>query len=78
MMTIAVPNMLCVGVKTANYAAETFINIARPFLGSLLEKYEMYGTRSDKWKQALLRKIPYDQLPARYGGSEDWKPVPLS
>ena len=60
-----------------NYAAETFINIAKPFIGYLLERVEIYGTRSEKWKPKLLKTIPANQLPPKYGGSEDWKPVSL-
>ena len=56
----------------ANFAAQPFVNIARPFLGNILEKYEIYGTRSELWKSALLRKIPKDQLPPHYGGNKYW------
>ena len=64
--------------KTANFAAETFTDIARPFLGNVLDKLEIHGTRSEKWKPALFCKIPQDQLPPKYGGNNnDWKPLPL-
>ena len=51
---------------------------ARPFLGNWLEKYEIYGTRMDKWKPIILRKIGADQLAPKYGGTNtDWKPIPF-
>lgn len=65
--------------ETVNYAGETFINLSRPFMGTIFDKMEIYGTRSDKWKSALLRKIPQEQLPPKYGGNnKDWKPVALA
>ena len=60
-----------------NFAAETFINLAKPYFGNLLEKMEIYGTRSEKWKPIILRKIPPNQLPPTYGGAKDWKPLPF-
>lgn len=65
-------------VPVANFAAESFMNLAKPFVGQLLEKFEFYRTRSEKWKPALLRKISQDQLPPKYGGKEGWKPVALA
>ena len=61
-----------------NFAAENFIQISRPFMGTLLDKYEIYGTRAGKWKPMLLRRIPASQLPPKYGGNEDWKPLALN
>ena len=49
--------------KTANFAAETFLNIARSFMGSLFENIEICGTRKVKRMPALLSRIPQDQLP---------------
>ena len=63
----------------ANYAAETFINMARPFIGDILENMEIFGTRPEKWKPLLLKKIPADQAAPKYGGTnKDWKPLPLA
>lgn len=33
-----------------------------------ISKVQLYDGNSNKWKKALLRLIPKDQLPARYGG----------
>ena len=59
-----------------NYSGDVFIAAGRPFVGSWLEKYEIYGTRVDKWKPMLFRKISEDQLAPKYGGTNpDWKPI---
>lgn len=59
-----------------NFSAETFINTMRPFLGALLEKFEICGTRMEKCKPGIVKKIAADQLPPKYGGtSSDWKPA---
>ena len=60
-----------------NYAAETFMNLAKPYFENFMEKLEVYGTRSEKWKPRILRKIPASQLPPVYGGNKDWKPLPF-
>ena len=62
-----------------NYAAETFINAMRPFMGSMLDKYEVCGTRMAKCKPMLMKRIGSDQLPPKYGGTnKEWKPVPFN
>ena len=58
-----------------NYAAESFLTMAKPFLGDILSKFEICGTQREKWKPKLFQKISPSQLPAKYGGSEDWKPL---
>ena len=60
-----------------NFAAETFMNEVRPFVGSYLDKFEIYGTRIEKWKPRIFRTISADQLAPAYGGSSDWRPVPF-
>ena len=62
---------------SVNYAAETFINLAKPYFSDVLEKVENLGTRSAIWKPRVLRKIPANQLPEMHGGTEDWKPLPF-
>ena len=52
----------------ANYPAHIFVNIVRPFLGTFLEKVEIFGPQRDKWIPNLLKKIPRDALPKYYGG----------
>ena len=61
----------------ANFAAESWLNLARPLLGTFLDGFEVCGTQSEKWKPVLLRKIPASQLPAKYGGSKEWKCLPV-
>ena len=61
---------------SVNFAAESWMNLVRPFLGTFLDKFEVYGTQSEKWKPKLLRHIPANQLSPKYGGSEDWKCLP--
>ena len=61
-----------------DYSAETFISLARPLSENYLEKLDFYGTRNEKWRPKLLQKIPGSQLPPKYGGDKDWKPLPLT
>ena len=58
-----------------NFAAEAFLNLGRPFLGSVLERVEIFGSQKEKWMPRLLRKIPRENLPPHYGGIEDFKPI---
>ena len=60
-----------------NFAAETFINLGRPHFSHALVKANIFGTHSEKWKPKIIRKIPATQLPPKYGGTTDWKPLPF-
>ena len=51
---------------TANFAAQTFLNIARPVIGTVLQNAEIYGTQKDKWLPKLLKKVPKEVLPEEY------------
>ena len=63
-------------MSPANFIAESLINMSRPFMGSILDKFELFGTRRDQWMPRLVKKLPSDQLPVSYGGSnKDFKPV---
>lgn len=53
------------------------MDLAKPFLGNFLEKFEIYGTRAEKWKPKILRQIPATQLPPELGGFAAWKPIPF-
>ncbi|CAG7673958.1 unnamed protein product, partial [Allacma fusca] len=44
------------------------LNAAKQSTSSLIDIMEIHGTNSAKWKPALLRKIPFNQLPPQYGG----------
>ena len=65
----------CDRAFAANFAAELFLNSARPFLGSLFEKMEVYGTQRDRWVPRLLRDIPENVLPKAYGGTSKFNAV---
>ena len=56
-----------------NFAAESWLVLARPYLGTWLDVFDVYGTQSKKWKPKLLRHIPANQLSSKYGVSTDWK-----
>ena len=63
--------------SSVDYSAETFLNLARPFLGEIANRFETLGTRIEKWKPRLLKNIPADQIPPKYGGTNPaWKPLP--
>ena len=61
--------------QSGNFAAEIFFNTARPFLGDLLQRIEVYGSRKEEWIPKLLRAIPMDSLPPSYGGSKPFQPI---
>ena len=63
---------------SVNYAAETSLALAGTFLGDIRDRTDIYGTWSEKWKPMILERIPAGQLPPKYGGSKDWKPLPLN
>ena len=55
-----------------------FLNLARPFIGGMIDKYEGYGTNVKKWKPLFMKQFPADQIPPKYGGTnKNWKPLPL-
>ena len=66
--------MIC-NFFAVNFSAESFLQLSKPLWGELLSKFEIYGTRREKWIPKLLKKIDASQLPPKYGGSEDWKPL---
>ncbi|CAG7719313.1 unnamed protein product, partial [Allacma fusca] len=60
-----------------NAVASQFITMAKPLLGSALERVEISGTQKSSWIPKLLRTISADQLPPWYGGAatDQFKPV---
>ena len=63
---------------SVNFAAETDLHLARLFIGDILDRYEIYGTRVEKWKPLFLKNFPPDKVPPKYGGSNtNWKLLPL-
>ena len=59
----------------ANFLAESVVNLSRPFMGSVLDKFELYGTRKENWIPKLVKKLPADQLPPDFGGNKNHEPV---
>lgn len=71
--------MLIYSFLVVNFAAESFINVAKPFWADFLSKFQIYGTRGERWIPKLLKKIAASELPPKYGGSnKDWKPLGLT
>ena len=60
---------------TANFVATNMVNLLRPTFGENFNKFQVFGTNSATWIPLLLKNIPRDQLPERYGGTKDFKPV---
>ena len=58
-----------------NYAAESWIGLTRPFWDEFLHKFQVFGTHSEKWKPILLKYVDASQLPPKYGGTNNWKPL---
>ncbi|CAG7817716.1 unnamed protein product, partial [Allacma fusca] len=61
-------------IINTNAAAESLINIVKPIFGSILERVDVYGNYKSAWLPKLLKRLPRDQLPPKYGGSKN---VPL-
>ncbi|CAG7724575.1 unnamed protein product, partial [Allacma fusca] len=61
----------------ANYATKLAADIARPAVGRLMEKVEVYGTGRATWLPKLLKLFPMDILPSWYGGNKNFKPLLL-
>ena len=40
--------------------------MGRPFLGTVLQTAEIYGTQKQKWLPKLLKKVPKEVLPKEY------------
>ncbi|CAG7718680.1 unnamed protein product [Allacma fusca] len=59
----------------SNYVTKLAADIARPLLGNLLEKVEVYGTNRNIWLPRLLKTIPESSIPPWYGGSKSFKPL---
>ncbi|CAG7728224.1 unnamed protein product, partial [Allacma fusca] len=64
-------------IINANPLAHQLLNVAKPLMANLLERFDIHGTNSKKWMPALLKKIPRSQLPTALGGFKDFKPVAI-
>ncbi|CAG7821946.1 unnamed protein product [Allacma fusca] len=58
-----------------NFMFKGLLAIARPIMGSLMERVEVYGSHKATWVPKLLKKLPRDQLPPTFGGNADFKPI---
>ncbi|CAG7719173.1 unnamed protein product [Allacma fusca] len=61
----------------ANSVASTLINLARPIMGSVMERIEVHGTQKSRWIPRLLRKFRTSQIPPWYGGQEKFSPIAI-
>ncbi|CAG7828256.1 unnamed protein product [Allacma fusca] len=64
-------------IINSNYATKLAADIARPAVGRLMEKVEVYGTGRATWLPKLLKLFPMDVLPSWYGGNKNFKPLLL-
>ncbi|CAG7823792.1 unnamed protein product [Allacma fusca] len=58
----------CVYFVNTNFMFRGLLRTARPIMGSVMERVEIYGTRKATWVPKLLKKLPRDQLPPTFGG----------
>ncbi|CAG7784976.1 unnamed protein product [Allacma fusca] len=57
-------------IVNANFLFETVWRLGKPVLGRLNELVEVFGTNPAKWTPNLLKLIPRDQLPEKFGGAK--------
>ncbi|CAG7723370.1 unnamed protein product, partial [Allacma fusca] len=62
-------------VINASPPAHQLLNVAKPLVANLLERFDIHGKNSNRWRTELLKRIPRSQLPLALGGSKDFKPV---
>jgi hypothetical protein len=60
---------------SVNFVAKQLFNLLAPVLGDAIAKSDLFGSNKDRWVPKLLAEIPKSQLPPRYGGNKDWKPL---
>ncbi|CAG7831453.1 unnamed protein product, partial [Allacma fusca] len=73
-ITLALGQVVAINVS---FAAELALNIARPVLGSLFQKTDIFGTDKARWSAALRRMLPENVIPNIYGGRKDYTPVKI-
>ncbi|CAG7726288.1 unnamed protein product [Allacma fusca] len=59
----------------ANYVTKKAVDIARPFMGNVLENVEVLPTNRDVWLPRLLTTFPLDIVPEWFGGNNNTKPL---
>ncbi|CAG7717792.1 unnamed protein product [Allacma fusca] len=65
---------LGIGINV-NYATKVAFQIGRPLFGGFLERVELYGSNRNVWLPRLLKILPADIIPPKYGGNKKFKPV---
>ncbi|CAG7823906.1 unnamed protein product [Allacma fusca] len=55
----------------------TIWNLGSPLLGALANSVEIYGTNKKVWIPKLLKVLPRDQIPEKYGGLPSHEPLKI-
>jgi hypothetical protein len=58
-----------------NPVANAAVTSMRPILGRFMERVDVYGTQTAQWIPVIKRRLPSDQIAAKYGGRKDFKPL---
>ncbi|CAG7717323.1 unnamed protein product [Allacma fusca] len=61
----------------ANYVTKLAIDVARPLVGNLLDRVEVYGSNRNIWLPRLLKTFPIDIVPSWMGGHNDTRPLAI-
>ncbi|CAG7639330.1 unnamed protein product [Allacma fusca] len=77
LVTIAMRFANSVFMINTNFIAESLLNLLKPIMGKEFEKIQIFGTNPKHWMPRMLKVIPRDQLPPKYGGSTDFSPVSM-
>ncbi|CAG7826570.1 unnamed protein product [Allacma fusca] len=74
-LVFALPFAQNVFAVNVNYASRNLLEIVRPIIGKDFHRVDIFGTNPNRYRPALLRVLPKNQLPQWYGGDKDFKPV---
>ncbi|CAG7725511.1 unnamed protein product [Allacma fusca] len=64
-------------IINANYVTKLATDIARPVVGQLMERVEVYGVNRNVWLPRLLKHMPIEAIPSWYGGKKNFKPISI-
>ncbi|CAG7722039.1 unnamed protein product [Allacma fusca] len=62
-------------IVNANTLFEGVWRLSTPLLGQKGDAFELYTNNKDLWLPKILKVLPRDQLPEKYGGPPSYKPV---
>ncbi|CAG7641142.1 unnamed protein product [Allacma fusca] len=62
-------------IVNVNAIFESVLRLGAPLVGNTRANFEVHGTNPAKWKPALLKDLPKDQIPEWYGGEPGFAPV---